>query len=188
MRVDTAETQVMAAPGLVAAYREQRAQLLRLLAARLGSAADAEDALQDLWLRVAANPQPELINPAAYLMRMANNLATDRRIAAQRRAVLETDWAASGDVATSPIRLVGPSAPLSSAASASPGAPVLLRAPQSFSGASLHGLRAPVRARGEPERRAEVVRQVRVVGVAQLVRERRQVEARIHPELLGRLL
>jgi len=95
---------------------------------------------------------------------------------------------ASGDVATSPIRLVGPSAPLSSAASASPGAPVLLRAPQSFSGASLHGLRAPVRARGEPERRAEVVRQVRVVGVAQLVRERRQVEARIHPELLGRLL
>jgi len=100
VRVDTAETQVMAPPGLVAAYREQRAQLLRLLAARLGSAADAEDALQDLWLRVAANPQPELVNPAAYLMRMANNLATDRRIAAQRRAVLETDWAASGDVAT----------------------------------------------------------------------------------------
>jgi len=100
VRVDTAEAQVMAASGLAAAYRAHRAQLLRLLTARLGSAADAEDALQDLWLRVAANPQPELANPVGYLMRMANNLATDRRIAAHRRAMLETDWAASGDVAT----------------------------------------------------------------------------------------
>ncbi len=87
----------MAEPALACAYREQRAMLLRLLTARLGSAADAEDALQDLWLRISSSPLEQVDNPAAYLMRMAANLATDRRIAARRRALLETHWAESAD-------------------------------------------------------------------------------------------
>ncbi|WP_298674780.1 sigma-70 family RNA polymerase sigma factor [uncultured Sphingomonas sp.] len=89
----------MAEPTLVSAYGEQRAMLLRLLTARLGSAADAEDALQDLWFRIVSGPVTRVDNPAAYLMRMAGNLATDRRIAARRRALLETHWAESGDSA-----------------------------------------------------------------------------------------
>lgn len=89
----------MAEPALASAYGEQRALLLRLLTARLGSATDAEDALQDLWLRIVAGPAGPVDNPAAYLMRMANNIATDRRIAARRRVALETHWAESGDSA-----------------------------------------------------------------------------------------
>lgn len=89
----------MAEPTLVSVYAEQRALLLRLLTARLGSATDAEDALQDLWFRIASSPAERVDNPAAYLMRMAGNLATDRRIAARRRVALESHWAESGDSA-----------------------------------------------------------------------------------------
>ncbi|WEK41945.1 MAG: sigma-70 family RNA polymerase sigma factor [Candidatus Sphingomonas colombiensis] len=89
----------MAEPTLVSAYGEQRALLMRLLTARLGSATDAEDALQDLWFRIVSSPAGRVDNPAAYLMRMAGNLATDRRIAARRRATLETHWVESGDSA-----------------------------------------------------------------------------------------
>lgn len=89
----------MAEPSLVSAYGAQRALLLRLLTARLGSAADAEDALQDLWVRVASLPPERVDNPTAYLMRMATNLATDRRIAARRRMTLESHWVEAGDSA-----------------------------------------------------------------------------------------
>ena len=66
--------------------------LMRLLVARLGTVEEAEDALQELWLRLGAVPNGPLANPQAYLFRMASNLATDRRIAAMRRGSLETAW------------------------------------------------------------------------------------------------
>jgi len=77
---------------LAAAYLEQRPGLLRLLSARLGSASEAEDALQDLWLKIQAGSTGAIEHPAAYLFRMANNLATDRRASAVRRGALETSW------------------------------------------------------------------------------------------------
>jgi RNA polymerase sigma-70 factor (ECF subfamily) len=83
----------MADAGLTAAFLSERAMLLRLLTARLGSAADAEDALQDLWLRIGDASGAPVANPAAYLFRMATNLATDRRLMATRRATLDTAWA-----------------------------------------------------------------------------------------------
>ncbi|MFW2852966.1 RNA polymerase sigma factor [Sphingomonas sp. TX0543] len=89
----------MAEPSLVSAFGAQRALLLRMLAARLGNAADAEDALQDLWVRIASLPAGQVDNPVAYLMRMAGNLATDRRIAARRRRLLEAHWVDAGDAA-----------------------------------------------------------------------------------------
>lgn len=82
------------AGGIAAVFAAERATLLRLLAARLGDRAEAEDALQDLWLKLAAAEPGPVGNPAAYLYRMAANLATDRRIAAARRARLESDWTA----------------------------------------------------------------------------------------------
>lgn len=82
----------MANDELTTAFLAQRAMLLRLLTARLGTRADAEDALQDMWLRVAALEDRTIDQPASFLYRMAANLATDRRIAAGRRAVRDTDW------------------------------------------------------------------------------------------------
>jgi RNA polymerase sigma factor (sigma-70 family) len=78
--------------GLQAVFLAERAMLLRLLTARLGDASDAEDALQDIWLRIATGNLPPIATPAAYLYRMATHIATDRRMAATRRGTLETAW------------------------------------------------------------------------------------------------
>lgn len=78
--------------GLKAIFAGQRPMLLRLLTARLGSRDEAEDALQDMWLRLdQASAQP-IAQPAAFLYRMASNLATDRRIAAARRGARDAGW------------------------------------------------------------------------------------------------
>jgi RNA polymerase sigma-70 factor (ECF subfamily) len=66
--------------------------LLRLLAARLGNRDDAEDALQDMWLRIDQLSDQPVAQPAAFLYRVAANLATDRRIAAGRRGAREAGW------------------------------------------------------------------------------------------------
>lgn len=42
----------MTEAGLKAVFLAERPMLLRLLAARLGNPADAEDALQDIWLKL----------------------------------------------------------------------------------------------------------------------------------------
>jgi RNA polymerase sigma-70 factor (ECF subfamily) len=71
--------------GLERVFMEQRPMILRLLSARLGNRDEAEETAQELWLRLQdARPGP-IADPAAYLFRMACNLATDRRIAAGRR-------------------------------------------------------------------------------------------------------
>ena len=82
----------MADGGLRAIFLEQRAMLLRLLTARLGSRDDAEDALQDMWLRLDQLADRPVAQPAAFLFRVANNLATDRRIAGARRGAREAAW------------------------------------------------------------------------------------------------
>ncbi|MEJ8629190.1 sigma-70 family RNA polymerase sigma factor [Sphingomonas sp. I4] len=71
---------------------EARPLLRRLLVARLGSAEDAEDALQDLWMRVADLDVSRIDQPIPFLCRMATNLATDRRVAAARRGARDGAW------------------------------------------------------------------------------------------------
>ncbi|MDR6973050.1 RNA polymerase sigma-70 factor [Leifsonia shinshuensis] len=51
----------------------------------LGSAADAEDVLQETWLRWSAVDQAEVREPRAYLVRIATRLALNRLRSAQRR-------------------------------------------------------------------------------------------------------
>lgn len=69
----------------------------RLLVARLGSADEADDVIQELWLRLDQTRGP-IAEPLGYLYRMAANLATDRRRGALRREARETAWAeAHGD-------------------------------------------------------------------------------------------
>ena len=67
----------MSAGGLRALFLAERPMFRRLLVARLGSADEADDVLQELWLRLdrASGPVAE---PLGYLYRMAANLATDR--------------------------------------------------------------------------------------------------------------
>ncbi|WP_245825078.1 RNA polymerase sigma factor [Sphingomonas azotifigens] len=78
--------------GLKAVFLAQRPMLLRLLAARLGNRDDAEDALQDMWLRIDQLADQPIAQPAAFLYRVAANLATDRRIAAGRRGSRDAGW------------------------------------------------------------------------------------------------
>jgi RNA polymerase sigma-70 factor (ECF subfamily) len=78
--------------GLESHFIGARPLLRRLLAARLGSAEEAEDALQDLWLRVTGLNDAQIEQPVPFLCRMATNLATDRRIAAARRGARDGAW------------------------------------------------------------------------------------------------
>jgi RNA polymerase sigma-70 factor (ECF subfamily) len=81
--------------GLRAIFLEQRPMLLRLLVARLGNGDDAEDALQDMWLRIDQLADRPVAQPKAFLYRIAANLATDRRIAAGRRGARDAAWLGS---------------------------------------------------------------------------------------------
>ncbi len=66
--------------------------LLRMLVARLGSVDDANDAMQDVWLKlVGMSPEP-IASPAGYLFRMAHNVALDRRRTALSRSAREAQW------------------------------------------------------------------------------------------------
>lgn len=63
--------------GLRSHYEVLQPKLRRLLTARLGSSADAEDLMQDLWIKLSQNPPGPIANPSAYLHKMALNLAND---------------------------------------------------------------------------------------------------------------
>lgn len=78
--------------GLQAVFLQQRPMLARLLTARLGSADEAEDALQDMWLRIDSLADRPVAQPAAFLFRVAANMATDRRLSAGRRGVRDQAW------------------------------------------------------------------------------------------------
>jgi len=78
--------------GLKAVFLAERAMLLRLLTARLRDRDAAEDVLQDLWMRLEAAASGPVADPAAYLFRMANNLAFDRRRSEVRRSARDGAW------------------------------------------------------------------------------------------------
>lgn len=75
------------------AYLQHRPDLVRHFAARLRSAAAAEDLVQELYVRLRSHPAPEqLENPAAYLFRMGSNLLVDQARTDQRSAARDTAW------------------------------------------------------------------------------------------------
>ncbi len=81
-------------PPLVAAYLDHRAFLLRLLTARTGSAAEAEDVVQEMYERLASLPDggAAVENVPAFLNRMALNLAFDRQRSGSRAAARDGQW------------------------------------------------------------------------------------------------
>jgi RNA polymerase sigma-70 factor (ECF subfamily) len=91
----------MSESGLIRLFDQHCAELRRFFAARSG-VDDAEDLLQDLWLRIASSSPGPLANGRAYLFRMANNLALDSIRTRQRAMARDRNWLAAeggGDMA-----------------------------------------------------------------------------------------
>jgi RNA polymerase sigma factor (sigma-70 family) len=79
-----AGTDDMAQKPLADAFLSHRAALLRYLRAR-GAAQDAEDLLQELWLKIGHTVPDGIGEPLSYLYRMAHNLMLDRHRGSSRR-------------------------------------------------------------------------------------------------------
>jgi RNA polymerase sigma-70 factor (ECF subfamily) len=78
---------------MIRLYGEKRANLVRVFAARLRSVAEAEDLVQDLFLKVQALGQPEVEGDgSALLFRMANNLMLDRLRSQSRAGARDESW------------------------------------------------------------------------------------------------
>jgi RNA polymerase sigma-70 factor (ECF subfamily) len=90
-----------AVSGLEAVFEANRIALRRFLRARLRNDDDANDVLQDLWIKIRALDSGPISEPLAYIYRMADNLVLDMKRAGGRRAVRETAWA-EGQMAGTP--------------------------------------------------------------------------------------
>lgn len=85
----------MSNSGLLAVFAETRAALLRFLQLRGASAADAEDLLQEIHLKLVAETLGPVAEPRAYLYRMATNHFLLLRRTTDRRTRREKDWVES---------------------------------------------------------------------------------------------
>ncbi|MGP4023959.1 RNA polymerase sigma-70 factor [Actinomadura sp. 3N407] len=75
------------------AFEEHRNLLFAVAYRMLGTAADAEDAVQDAWLRWFAADRSGVVEPKAYLVRITTNVALDRlRSARARRETYVGPW------------------------------------------------------------------------------------------------
>lgn len=87
-------------PPLIAAYMRKRADLVRFFTLRTGSAATAEDLVQDLYVKIREVAAPSDMRSAeAFLYRVGTNLMLDRAKAQRRQAARDHAWsqAAGGD-------------------------------------------------------------------------------------------
>lgn len=81
------------APDLTKTYFEQRDAMRRFFQARLGTSADVEDLLQDLYLKASSvEAGTEVREPRAYLYRLASNLMMDRWRSGRRSATRDAAW------------------------------------------------------------------------------------------------
>lgn len=82
----------MAAPADIEVFEAQRLRLTRLAYRMLGSVAEAEDAVQDAWLRWTRAPD-DVADPAGWLVRATSRLCIDRlRAAKARRETYRGPW------------------------------------------------------------------------------------------------
>ncbi|MGY1742020.1 MULTISPECIES: RNA polymerase sigma factor SigJ [unclassified Blastococcus] len=82
-----------AAPGLLPAFDAHRRLLFTVAYQMLGSVADAEDVVQDAWLRWSAADRSDVADPRAYLVRVTSRLALDRlRSARAQRETYVGPW------------------------------------------------------------------------------------------------
>lgn len=75
----------MSGPGDAELFATERSRLLGLAYRVLGGMADAEDVVQETWLRWAAANTADIERPSAWLTTVTTRLSLDRLKAAQRR-------------------------------------------------------------------------------------------------------
>ncbi|MGW5283122.1 RNA polymerase sigma-70 factor [Streptomyces collinus] len=74
-------------------FHEHRRLLFSVAYRLLGSAADAEDAVQDAWIKWSAADRSQVADPKAYLTRIVSNLALERlRSARHQRETYVGPW------------------------------------------------------------------------------------------------
>lgn len=83
--------------GLQAVLLANRTKLVGFFTSRTRDAAEAEDIVQDLYLRLARLPAGPITDPMAYLYRMGLNLVVDRARERIRRVQREDAW---GEIST----------------------------------------------------------------------------------------
>ena len=71
--------------GPLAAFDRHRRLLFTVAYQMLGSVTDAEDVVQDAWLRWSATDRADVADPRAYLVRITSRLALDRLDSARSR-------------------------------------------------------------------------------------------------------
>ncbi|WP_454858916.1 RNA polymerase sigma factor SigJ [Promicromonospora soli] len=71
-------------PDLTASFQENRRLLFTVAYEMLGAAADAEDVVQETWLRWSAADRSDVAEPRAYLVRITTRLALNRLRALRR--------------------------------------------------------------------------------------------------------
>ncbi len=96
--------------GLAAVLEQHRPELLRFLAARCGNAAEAEDLMQELWLKTLRPPSGPIADGRAYLYRIANNLVLDGARGRRRALARDRLWLADGSGDELPEERPDPSA------------------------------------------------------------------------------
>jgi RNA polymerase sigma factor (sigma-70 family) len=94
--------------GLSRLYEEHRAEILRYLRARTGNTAEAEDVLQELWLKLQSGGSGPVANGRAYLFRMAHNLMLDRLREQRRRRMRDSSWSLERSAGASGGDLIDP--------------------------------------------------------------------------------
>ena len=94
-------TELATEGGLKSLYAQQRGDLLRFLVARAGNREEAEDVLQEMWIKLAVFQSGPIANGRAYLFRMAHNLVLDRLRERRRRERREQVWT-DGEIGIAP--------------------------------------------------------------------------------------
>jgi RNA polymerase sigma-70 factor, ECF subfamily len=81
------------APGSLGTFEGERARLTGLAYRITGSLADAEDVVQEVWIRWASQDAATIDNPAGWLTTVTSRLALDRlRAQRRRREVYVGPW------------------------------------------------------------------------------------------------
>lgn len=103
------EEPVEPADGLKGLFMLHQAELGRFMKARCGEDVEAEDLIQELWIKLAnLNPGP-ISNGRAYLFRMANNLVLDQRRSKHRAMARDRQWSeAGGEFEVNPLDRADP--------------------------------------------------------------------------------
>lgn len=95
--------------GLKALFMVHRAELIRFIVARSGDEVEADDLMQELWLKLAKLKPGPIAHARAYLFQMANNLVLDHRRSKRRAMSRDLQWSGKdGDCNLNPAERADP--------------------------------------------------------------------------------